>query len=72
MKILIAVSAPFNESTGGREWQWQRTNLAKAVELIASRIQLGSNGDTVSVGNIQAHFRVEPSEQSAPAEGQAA
>lgn len=72
MKILIAIDAPGAGSGWGRKEQADRTEIARMVTLLASRIELGQSGGSITGdGGASLHWKIEQSPE-APAEGEAA
>jgi hypothetical protein len=61
MKLLIVIDGPdFTENPmSGRLWQNERTNLAAAIKLLASRVEMGLDGGTFKTGDVTIHFKTE-------------
>jgi len=73
MKLLLAINAPtFGRPTGARAAQFEFTNLAALLKLVASRVEMGQPSGHIEQNGITVDFKMEQSPIDTPAENEAA
>lgn len=73
MELLVQIAAPtFGQATGARARQFEWTNLAALLKLIASRIEMGQPQGHIEQAGITADFKIEQSPAAKSAETEAA
>ncbi len=60
MKIWAAIEAPnYQMREWGRAAQFERTNVANAIRLLASRVEMGTNEGILAQNDVTISFKVE-------------